>query len=246
MTKDNSVKRWFGENLAELLSNKIKPVYKSFDAEAYIKAVKERCSDMSYSQRVALHADLLKEYLPTSYPKALGILMKILGDENPNEAGMFKEYYWLLPVGKFIEQYGLDDYDISLGAIAEITKRSTGEYAIRPYIEAYPKKTIAIMLGWSTSKNFHLRRLASEGARPKLPWAKKLDVFIHNPGPVFKILENLMEDDSKFVQKSVANNLTDYLKVNKEAAAEFIKKYQQSDNKHTQWILKRATRKIAV
>ena len=96
------------------------------------------------------------------------------------------------------------------------------------------------------SKNFHVRRLASEGSRPKLPWSTKLDVFIDNPEPVFKILENLMEDDVKFVQKSVANNLTDYLKVNKTAAVDFMNNFINSDNKNTQWIIKHATRKIKI
>jgi 3-methyladenine DNA glycosylase AlkC len=157
---------------------------------------------------------------------------------------MFTNYYWVMPIGKFIEKYGLENFDASIKAIEEITKRNTGEYAIRPYIRMYPQKTIKIMQRWSRSKNFHVRRLASEGSRPKLPWSTKLDVFIDNPGPIFKILENLIEDDVKFVQKSVANNLTDYLKVNKPAAVEFIKKFSNTDNKNTLWIINHATRKI--
>ena len=84
---------------------------------------------------------------------------------------MFKHYYWVLPIGKFVEKYGLENFSVSIKAIEEITKRNTGEYAIRPYLRRYPKKTIAVMEKWSKSKNFHLRRLASEGTRPKLPWA---------------------------------------------------------------------------
>jgi 3-methyladenine DNA glycosylase AlkC len=102
------------------------------------------------------------------------------------------------------------------------------------------------MQRWSRSKNFHVRRLASEGSRPKLPWSTKLDVFIDNPEPVFKILENLMEDDVKFVQKSVANNLTDYLKVNKTATVDFMNNFINSGNKNTQWIINHATRKIKI
>jgi 3-methyladenine DNA glycosylase AlkC len=100
------------------------------------------------------------------------------------------------------------------------------------------------MQEWSQSPNFHLRRLASEWCRPKLPWSTKLDIFIENPEPVFTILEILISDPVKFVQKSVANNLTDYLKVNKQAAIMFIKKFEKIKNKHTQRILSYATRKI--
>lgn len=99
---------------------------------------------------------------------------------------------------------------------------------------------------WAHSSNFHLRRLASEGLRPKLPWSTKLDTFNDNPKPVFKILEFLKEDEVMFVKKSVANHLTDWLKVNKTPTVELIKKWQKSANKNTQWIIKRATRKIDI
>lgn len=151
-----------------------------------------------------------------------------------------------MPIGKFIEMYGLEYFDDSIGAIEEITKRNTGEYAIRPFLRTYPERTIAVMQQRAVSPNFHLRRLASEGCRPKLPWATKLDTFIENPAPVFLILERLIADPIKFVQKSVSNNLTDYLKVNKDAAIAFIKQFEKSENKHTQWILKHATRKITI
>ncbi len=246
MENDKSITQWFGENLAELLSKKIKPIYKNFDSTSYINTIKKECTLLSYTQRIELHANVLKKHLPSNYSRSIKILMKILGEENPHGTGMFTNYYWIMPIGKFIENYGLEDFDTSINAIEEITKRNTGEYAIRPYIRKYPKKTITIMSKWSKSKNFHLRRLASEGIRPKLPWAKKLDTFIENPKPVFQILENLIEDDIKFVQKSVANNITDYLKVNKEAAIQFINTHRQSNNKNTQWILNYATRKIKV
>ncbi len=246
MSEDKSITQYFGDNLAELLAEKIKSVYRDFDSKTYIENIKEKCVTLGYSKRIELHAEELKRFLPDSYSKSVKILMQILGEENPNETGMFKEFYWLMPIGKFVEKYGLENFDISIKAIEEITKRNTGEYAIRPFIRKYPEKTVEVMQQWSKSDNFHLRRLASEGLRPKLPWATKLDTFIEEPKPVFQILKNLMEDDIKFVKKSVANNLTDYLKVNKKEAVKFIKKYQNSENKNTQWIIKHATRKIKI
>ncbi len=246
MSEDRSITKYFGDNLAKLLAEKLISIYKEFDSKTYIENIQEKCPKLTYTKRIELHAGELMKLLPNSYPEAINILMQILGGENPNEIGMFKEFYWIMPIGKFVEKYGLDDFDISIKAIEEITKRNTGEYAIRPFIRRYPKKTVEVMQKWSKSDNFHLRRLSSEGLRPKLPWATKLDTFIQNPKPVFQILENLMEDDIKFVKKSVANNLTDYLKVNKEEAIKFIKKYQNSNNENTQWIIKHATRKIKI
>jgi len=243
---DKGIKKWFGKNLGELLASKISFVYKDFDSAAYVKAISEQIDGLSYTQRIELHADILKDFLPKKYSESAQIVAKILGDENLNETGMFTHYYWIMPIGKFVEKYGIDSYDISLQVIQEKTKRNTGEYAIRPYIRKYPQKTIRKMKEWSKSGNFHLRRLASEGLRPKLPWSKKLDTFIENPKPVFAILDNLMEEDVKFVQKSVANNIRDYLKVNQKAAIKFIRKHSSSENKNTQWILKHAIFPIAV
>ena len=244
MENDNSITKWFGENLAILISDKIKPIYKDFDSQIYINTIQKDCQNLSYTKRIELHADSLRKFLPQDYPKAIGILTQILGQENPNDTGMFANYYWIMPIGKFVEKYGLEDFDISIKAIEEITKRNTGEYAIRPFIRKYPEKTLKILQQWSKSKNFHLRRLSAEGSRPKLPWSTKLDTFIENPQPIFKVLENLMQDEVKFVQKSVANNIADYLKVNKPAANNFINKFKDSNNKNTVWILKHAQRNL--
>lgn len=243
MPTSYSITESFGENLAIILSDKILEVYPKFDKKKFTKTIKEKCIGKTYTQRVELLADELKIFLPQDYKKAISILMKILGPENENETGMFTNFYWLLPVGKFVEKYGLDDFDTSIKAISEITKRNTGEYAIRPYIQKYPKQSLAVMKKWAGSKNFHLRRLASEGLRPKLPWAPKLDTFIENPQPVFEILEILKEDEIKFVKKSVANHIRDYSKVNKKEADKILNKWSKSKNEHTQWIVKHATRK---
>ncbi len=244
MPTDNSITQYFGRNLAELLSEKIEKVYPDFNSKNFHKDVEKGVEGKSYTQRVEFIAHKLHDYLPDDYKKSVKILLKILGPENPNETGMFKEFYWIMPIGKYVEMYGLENEKISMNAIEEITKRNTGEYAIRPYIRQNPDGLLRVMKRWAKSENFHLRRLASEGLRPKLPWAPKLDIFNDNPQPVFDILELLKEDDIKFVQKSVGNHLTDWLKVNPEPAKKMLKRWQKSNDKNTQWIVKRATRKI--
>lgn len=102
---------------------------------------------------------------------------------------------------------------------------------------------LALMRGWATYPSFHLRRLASEELRPKLPWAPKLELFIEDPRPVFGILNLLKEDPVHFVKKSVANHITDYLKVDPDAAEELLANWQHSNNEHTRWIVAYAGRK---
>ncbi|MDO5046438.1 DNA alkylation repair protein [Campylobacter sp.] len=243
---DYSLAQHFGVNLAELLSSKIKAVYAKFDEQKYIKNIASKVDELAYSGRIELHARELNSALNLDYKDQIEILTSVLGEENPNETGMFKHYYWVLPIGKFVELYGLDEFEISTKAIAEITKRNTGEYVVRAFIRKYPQKMLEVMQGWAKSDSFHLRRLASEGLRPKLPWASKLEIFIDDPKPVFEILELLKEDSVKFVQRSVANHISDYLKVNFNAAKELLEKWEKSGNKNTLWIVKHATRKIKI
>lgn len=237
---------YFDEELATLLANKIIKVYPEFDREVFIASIQNGIKNKALKQRVELIADKLNHQLPSDYPESTKILLKILGPENPNETGMFTEFYWVMPVAKFVEKYGLDHFEASINAIEEITKRNTGEYAIRPFIREYPEKTMLVMTRWARSENFHLRRLASEGLRPKLPWASKLELFIENYTPVFGILELLKEEPVHFVKKSVANHLTDYLKVNSEPTVKLIQNWKQSENEHTLWIIKHATRKTDI
>lgn len=235
---------YFDGALAKLLAEKIKPLYEGFDDTVFVNSIKAGCTDKRLKERVALIAEHLRLHLPDNYPKSLGILTQVLGPENQEETGMFTRFYWIMPIAKYVELYGLDHFDLSISAIEEITKRNTGEYAIRPYIRKYPDQTLEQMGEWTLDKNFHLRRLASEGLRPKLPWATKLELFIDQPGPVFDILQLLKEDTVHFVKKSVANHITDYLKVNPEAAQQLISNWQPTENPHTKWILKYAKRKL--
>lgn len=106
----------------------------------------------------------------------------------------------------------------------------------------YPEKTLAISVEWSKNENSHVRRLASEGLRPRLPWAKKIDLFSKDPSPVFTVLENLKSDQSAYVRKSVANNMADFLKENYSYTIAVIGKWKKGASKETLWIIKHALR----
>ena len=125
----------FGENLAQILSQKIKAVYPTFDAQSYCGQIAKSTPNLSYSQRILAHANALNELLPPDFKRTAEILVAILGEENPSETGMFKHFYWTLPLAKYVEIYGLNDFETSMGAIEEITKRGTGEDAVRACIK---------------------------------------------------------------------------------------------------------------
>ena len=184
----------------------------------------------------------MQEYLPSDYADALSILVDILGPENEKETGMFTEGYWVMPIAKFVEKYGLNHFEISIEAIKAITKRNTGEYCIRPFLETYPEQTTAVMLQWARDENVHVRRLASEGMRPRLPWAGKLQQFIEDPKPIIPILNQLKDDPSRFVQKSVANNLNDILKDNPDFGMEVLGRWVDAATPARRWIIRHALR----
>ena len=243
MTEEHrQLKYYYDKKLAIHLADKILKVHPKFQKQKFVSTIDKKVKDLELKDRVETIADVLHEFLPDEYPKAIKILLQILGPPNKNEMGMFKEGYWLLPVAFFVEKYGTDHFKISTNAIFEITQRNTGEYAVRPFLAKYPKNMTSLMLKWSKSKNVHVRRLSSEGLRPRLPWAKKLGQFIDEPTPILPILENLKEDESMFVKKSVANNLNDILKDNYFIGIKVLKKWSKTKNKNTQWIIKHALR----
>ena len=236
------LKLWFDGELADLLSEKINAVPHEFDGERYRQAVEAGVDSLELKDRVELMADLLGEQLGLGYEGNVKVLLQIMGPENLKETEMFTEYYWLMPVAKYIEKYGLEHFELSMQAIEEITKRNTGEFTIRPFLTNYPEKTLAQMKVWSGHENRHVRRLATEGVRPRLPWASKLQAFIDDPMPIIPILETLKDDPSKYVQNSVANNLNDIMKDNFQIGKDIIDAWKVNPTKERAWIIKHAIR----
>jgi 3-methyladenine DNA glycosylase AlkC len=122
------------------------------------------------------------------------------------------ESFLYLPFVFFVADYGLECFEISMRAQYELTQRFTAEFSIRAYLERYPEKTLARLREWAVDPNVHVRRLVSEGTRPRLPWAPRLRRFQEDPTPVLELLERLKDDPEEYVRRSVANNLNDISK----------------------------------
>ena len=143
----------------------------------------------------------------------------------------------------FVAQYGLDDFDISIDALRFFTRFGSSEFAIRPFIERDQLRTLAVMREWSLSDDEHVRRLASEGSRPRLPWRRRLTALVTDPSPTFPILETLRADPSLYVRKSVANHLNDIAKDHPETALDLVSAWDRSVP-HTAWIIRHALRTL--
>jgi 3-methyladenine DNA glycosylase AlkC len=112
----------------------------------------------------------------------------------------------------FVETYGLEHWDRSVAALEKFTRMSTSEFAVRPFLKRNQPRMMAQMAAWSKHESEHVRRLASEGCRPRLPWADALPALKRDPAPIWPILEQLKADPSEYVRRSVANNLNDISK----------------------------------
>lgn len=239
------LKLWFDEALGLSIAQKIKKVKPDFSEDVFLSQIVPQIDKLELKDRVEVFADACWMSLGENYSRGISVLRQILGPENEAETGMFLEYYWIMPIAKYVEKYGLNHFDLSMAMIEEITKRNTGEYAIRPFLVHFTDSTLSQMLSWSQSPNRHVRRLSSEGVRPRLPWAKKMDLFIRDPTPIHPILDNLINDPSRYVQKSVANCLNDILKDNPTLGKDWIRNWMQpSRSPEKQWIIKHALRNL--
>ena len=186
-------------------------------------------------------AVVLESFLPIPYSEQTELIKKFTKANSDVSSSDWRLGYLFLP--EFVEKFGLNHYENSISAIEEITKFSSCELAIRPFILQNPQKTMAQMLAWSKHEHYCVRRLASEGSRPKLPWAQKLQFLIEEPTEIFPILENLKNDESDFVRKSVANNLNDISKNQPEKILAFAAE-NIGNTKNTDKILKHALRTL--
>ena len=237
------LKDYYDLDSASLLADKLKKAYPKFDKSKFIKIYQKEYKNKEFFERQDLFVKSLEETLSSDYKKNIEIFYKILGPELQASTGMFIDGWWLWPIARYVEKHVLEDFDASMNFIYELTKRFTGEFAIRPLIKNHPKKSLKIILKWTKDKNVHVRRLASEGVRIKLPWAKKMTVALEEFDIYKKILSNLRFDKEKFVQRSVGNNLNDLTKENLKYAKEIIKEWQKSNpTKETLWIIKHGLR----
>ncbi len=198
--------------------------------------------NLALKQRMARLTEALVQFLPGDFEENIAILKTIL------PAVSTKDFKYADMLSMFVPEYvaaqGKEALETSLDALAVFTSTgTTSELAIRPFILDHPERVMKRMLEWASHTHPHVRRFASEGCRPRLPWAMALPDFKKDPSLVMPVLETLKRDDSLFVRKSVANNLNDIAKDNPETVLSFAGKHLGS-HKHTDWIIKHGCRTL--
>ncbi len=198
-------------------------------------------ADLELKQRTRRVTECLHCFLPNDFSKAVVQVVKIAKYYQTNKV---EEYTFpLIFLPDYVELYGQNHFTESMRALEYITPLISAEFAIRSFIVRYPKKTLAQIKKWTKHENHHVRRLASEGCRPRLPWAMALPKFIEDPTPILPVLEALKKDNSEYVRKSVANNLNDISKDHPDIVLQIVKRWKGL-SKETDWILKHASRTL--
>lgn len=197
--------------------------------------------DLELKQRVRKVTVALNQFMPDDFPEAASIITRLSNAIRSTEGVKISFAYIFLP--DYIELYGQNHVDESIAALEEITQLVSAEFAIRPFILQNQKETMERMKKWSLHNSHHVRRLSSEGCRPRLPWAVALPAFKEDPSIIIPILENLKKDNSEFVRKSVANNLNDIAKDHPDLVLEIAARWKGL-SKETDWILKHGSRTL--
>lgn len=244
MTESFALKDNLNEDLAKGMAQNITAVYPQFNGDAFITQISPQINDLELKQRIIVFAEALHNNLPADYPTAWGILEKTLGqpltaDDKLIDGGW---HYW--PIAHFIEVYGLEHFAVSMQAMYEITQRFSAEFAIRPYLMRYQEQTLAILAQWAHDPNEHVRRLVSEGTRPRLPWAGRLYAFIEDPTPTLALLKELRDDPALYVRRSVANHLNDIAKDHPDWVVHTLAAWEMDKTAERQWIQKQALRSL--
>ncbi len=187
---------------------------------------------------------VMHRHLPTSFPETAKILGKIRDHWDEGDPSDTLSPFAAWPITDYVAEYGLNHLHTSLDLLRYLTPLYTAEFAIRPFIEAHRKETYEQLLLWCMDSDENVRRLASEGTRPRLPWGKKLASFIEDPTDVITLLENLRDDPSDYVRRSVANNLNDISKDHPEIILETCSRWLADAVPERKWIIKHATRTL--
>jgi len=232
--KEMFFKRKFFRDLADACSS----VYPSFEAETFlVRIYDEGWEGRELKERVRHTTVTLGDMLPQAYRTALGLLRQVAPtlDSYGFEKMIFPD---------FVEVYGLEDWDFSLPALEQFTQQASAEFAVRPFILKDQGRMMAQMLEWAGHQSQHVRRLASEGCRPRLPWAIALPPLKADPSPILPILEKLKSDEAESVRRSVANNLNDISKDNPAVVFDVVQRWQTQDTSEMRWIINHALRTL--
>lgn len=251
MSEDNLLKNLINKEKINLVANRLKKAYGNFNHRSFLLECQKDLESKELMERITHISLVMEKYLPGPYRKNLKIILKAQGkpvsaQEDPkNDTAMDGcDGFISLIHTEYIARNGLDDFEVSMEHLKLLTQYFSSEFAIRYFIQKDQKKALQLIRPWIKEENRHFRRLVSEGIRPRLPWGLRLKVFCENPKPILPFLKSLLDDESSYVRRSVANCLNDISKDNSEILLDFLEKNKMNKNDKRQGILKHSLRTL--
>lgn len=248
--KGTPLKHLLGLEAVDCLAQNILLVYPKFNEDTFRRTASNGLEPLGILDRGQHLARALRQSLPEKFSTAVEILLASLTPPLTQTDNLGLAVFFYLPHVCFIAEYGLtpeenggqDSFEISMKAQYELTKRFSAEFSIRPFLIRQQERTLTRLLEWVSDPDPHVRRLCSEGTRPRLPWATRIPAFISNPKPVLPILDALKNDQSLYVRRSVANHLGDIAKDHPDLAFEICERWLIESSNEVKWLIRHALR----
>ncbi len=237
--------------LVRLAAGHLSRAAPGFDADRFIALASDGLDTLEMKARAMQIASALEATLPVDFDTAADAIEAALAPPAEHErlaelrmgsAGLSGWVLW--PVGEFVARRGLAQPERALALLGELTQRFSAEFAIRPFIVAHPELSFATLARWVQHSNLHVRRLVSEGSRPRLPWGLQLKALITDPTPTLPLLRALQDDASEYVRRSVANHLNDIAKDHPELVAAWVEEHLPDAPAPRRALLKHASRTL--
>lgn len=234
------LKDYFTVDAVQNLGDRVHQQHRGFDSDAFVATVfAQGWSELTFTARSQRMADALWRCLDMTQSQALDVLVGILPEPLEGADGALNGGYWLWPLGDFVATYTRDEPEKALDACYELTRRFTAEFAIRPYVAEHQELTVARLREWVQDPCEHVRRLVSEGTRPRLPWAGRISLPLD---VVLPLLTELRADSSLYVRRSVANHLNDLCKEDPDRIIELLAEWHGEGGTDVRWVVRHALR----
>ncbi len=233
MVREQTV-RELGERLAQA---------GALDVEAFVAEAVEGLEALELKDRVRRVSDVLRRHLGPDYRAAVAHILRALPPPLEGTEGVTAGFL-MWPLCQLVEDHGVDDPETSLEALHELTRRFSAEFAIRPFLIRHPERTLALLAEWARDRDPHVRRLVSEGTRPRLPWGQRLQFLVEDPAPILPLLEALRDDPEEYVRRSVANNLNDIAKDHPDVVVELCRRWLEGAPEARERLVRHALRTL--
>lgn len=243
------LKELMGRKLVELIAESLAQVLPEFDVKRFQARASCGLEKLELKERALSIAHAMAEYMPVDFDELAPLLIKSFGPPLEATDGNGLAPFFYFPHSHLIAAYGVSKFDSGMAANYEITKRFTAEFSIRPFLIKHRSKCLKVLKRWAKDDNAHVRRLVSEGTRPRLPWAMRLPEFQADPHLTLPLLESLRDDSELYVRRSVANHLGDIAKDHPEVVFDvceaWLKELDGADDaqaENRRWIVRHAVR----